>query len=107
MITGNDGYQNFLVFVPILKSLILDSNVKVTNWINISLQQSSSNLANGRVTLKFNNSNSKLKFLYKLVGDIALILLIYIGFFSCALTRLAWKFKSEILTETPLTKRKE
>ena len=31
--TGNDGYQNiFLVFAPILSSLVLDSNKKVTNW---------------------------------------------------------------------------
>ena len=31
--TGNDGYQSFLVFAPVLGSLILDSNKKVTNWI--------------------------------------------------------------------------
>ena len=30
---GNDGYQNFLVFAPMLSSLILDSNEKVTNCI--------------------------------------------------------------------------
>ena len=29
--TGNDGYQNFLVFAPMLSSLILNSNRKVTN----------------------------------------------------------------------------
>ena len=28
---GNDRYQNFLAFVPMLSSLILDSNNKVTN----------------------------------------------------------------------------
>ena len=27
----NDGYQNFLVFVPMISSLILDSNKNVTN----------------------------------------------------------------------------
>ena len=30
--TGDDGYQNFLVFAPMLSSLILDSNKKVTKW---------------------------------------------------------------------------
>ena len=32
---------------------------------------------------------------------------ILVNFFSCALTRLAWKCKSEILAETPQTKHKE
>ena len=31
--TSNDSYQDFLVFAPMLSSLILDSNKKVTNWI--------------------------------------------------------------------------
>ena len=31
--TGNDGYQNFLIFAPMLSSLILDCNRKVTDWI--------------------------------------------------------------------------
>ena len=31
--TGNSGYQYFLVFTPMLSSLILDSNKKVTNWM--------------------------------------------------------------------------
>ena len=31
--TGDVGYQNFLVFTLMLKSLILDSNKKVTYWI--------------------------------------------------------------------------
>ena len=30
--TGNNGYQIFLVFAPILSSLILNYNKKVTNW---------------------------------------------------------------------------
>ena len=58
--TGNGCYQDFLVFAPMLSSLILDSNRKVTNWIltatssekiksfNTGLEQMS-NLANGRV----------------------------------------------------------
>ena len=29
--TGNDGNQNFFVFVPMLNSIVLDSNNKVTN----------------------------------------------------------------------------
>ena len=31
--TENDGYQNFLVLVPMLNSLILANHKKVTNWI--------------------------------------------------------------------------
>ena len=66
--TGNDGYQNFLVFSPMLISLILDSNKKVTDWISTGissekikpfdtgLESLMSNLANDRVNLKFNNS---------------------------------------------------
>ena len=66
--TGNDGYQNFLVFAPMLRSLILDSNKKVTNSIStgissekvkpfdIGLEPTVSNLANARVNLKFNSS---------------------------------------------------
>ena len=66
--TGNDGYQNFLVFCPMLSSLILDSNKKVTDWISTGissekikpfdtgLESLMSNLANDRVNLKFNNS---------------------------------------------------
>ena len=34
---GNDGYQNFLVFAPMLSSLILDSNKKVTNCISTEM----------------------------------------------------------------------
>ena len=59
--TGDDGYQNFLVFAPILSLLILNSNEKVTNWMStgissekinsfdINLEPSMTNLANGRV----------------------------------------------------------
>ena len=31
--TSNDGYPIFLVFTPMLSSLILEGNRKVTNWI--------------------------------------------------------------------------
>ena len=66
--TGDDDYQNILVFGQMLSSLILDSNKKVTNWIsteisskkikpfNTGLELTMSNLANGRVNLKINNS---------------------------------------------------
>ena len=61
---GNDGYKNFLVFSPILSSLILDSNKNITNWIStrtsfekikpfdINLKATTSDLANGRVILR-------------------------------------------------------
>ena len=35
-LAGDNSYQNFLVFAPMLSSLILDSNNKVTNWHWIS-----------------------------------------------------------------------
>ena len=66
--TGNYGYQKFLLFAPMLSSLILDSNKKVTYWISTeissiktkpfdtNLEPSMSNLANARVNLKFDNS---------------------------------------------------
>ena len=66
--TGNYGYQKFLLFAPMLSSLILDSNKKVTYWISAeissikikpfdtNLEPSMSNLANARVNLKFDNS---------------------------------------------------
>ena len=59
--TGDDGYQNFLVFAPILSLLVLDSNEKVTNWMSTgissekiksfdtNLEPSMTNLANVRV----------------------------------------------------------
>ena len=66
--TGDDGYQNFLVFAPMHSSLIFDSNKKVTNLISTeisseknklfgtNIEPTMSNLANDRVTLKYNNS---------------------------------------------------
>ena len=65
---GNDSYTIFLVFAPMLSSLILDSNKKVTNWIstgissqkiksfNTNLEPTMSSLTNVRVKLKFNDS---------------------------------------------------
>ena len=66
--TGNNGYENFLVFAPMVSSLTLDNNTKVTNWILTrvspekikpfvtNLEPTMPNLVNGRVILKFNNS---------------------------------------------------
>ena len=65
---GNDGYQNFLVFAPMLSSLILRCNKKVTNRISSGISSEKNipfdtnlepimfNLANGKVILKLNNS---------------------------------------------------
>ena len=65
--TGDDGNQFFLIFAPMLNSLTLDNNKKVTNWIltRVSLEKSKlfdpilapimSNLANGRISFKFSN----------------------------------------------------
>ena len=65
---GDDGYQNFLGFVPMLSSLILDGNRKVTHCISTGisskkikpfdtgLKPTMFNLANDRVNLNFNNS---------------------------------------------------
>ena len=62
--TGDDGYQNFLVFAPMLSSLMLASNKNVTNWISAgissgknksfdtNLKPTMSSLANGRVTFE-------------------------------------------------------
>ena len=66
--TGDDGYQNFLVFVPMLSSLTLDNNKRVTNWILTGVspekikpfatnpEPTMPNLVNGRVILKFSDS---------------------------------------------------
>ena len=35
--TGDDGYQNFLVFVSMLSSLIVNNNKKATNWISLGI----------------------------------------------------------------------
>ena len=36
-LTGDDGYQDFLVLAPMLSFLILDSNRKVTNWVSTEI----------------------------------------------------------------------
>ena len=66
--TSNDHYKNLLVITPMISSLILDSNKEGTNWIltgisckkikpfDTNVELTMSNLANGRVTLEFNNS---------------------------------------------------
>ena len=63
----DDDYQNFLVFGSMLSLLTLDNNEKVAYWISTrilpkkikpldtNLELTMSNLANGRVILKFNN----------------------------------------------------
>ena len=35
--TGDNDHQNFLVFAPILTSLILDSHKNVTKWISAEI----------------------------------------------------------------------
>ena len=66
--TKNNVYENFLVSAQMLSSLVLDSNEKVTKWISTwiwsekikpfdtNLERAMSNLVNGKVNLKFNNS---------------------------------------------------
>ena len=66
--TSEDGYQNLLVFAPMLSSLILDSNKKATNFISTgtsfeknqpfdtNVELTMFNLANSRLILTFNNS---------------------------------------------------
>ena len=66
--SGNGGCQNFLVVVSMLSFLLLDSNEKGTSWISTrvssekikqldsNLEPTMSNLSNGRVKLKFNNT---------------------------------------------------
>ena len=61
--TGNDGYQNVLVFAPLLSTPVLDSNRKITDQIltgisskkikpfDTGLELAMSNLANVRVNL--------------------------------------------------------
>ena len=67
-LTVDNGYQKFLFFTPMVSSLILNSNKKVTKWIpfripskkikpfDAIIQPTMSNLANGWVILKLNNS---------------------------------------------------
>ena len=62
--TGDDDYQNFLVFLPMLNSLTLDNtNEEVTNWISTGISPDKnepfcstlvplrSNLGNGKIIL--------------------------------------------------------
>ena len=65
---GNNGYQIFLFFTPMLSSLMLVSNKKVAKWIltpissaktkpfDSKLESTKFNLANSWVALKFINS---------------------------------------------------
>ena len=66
--TKDHGYQNFLVFSSTLTSLTLEHNKNFSNWISTgvlpenikpfdtNLAPTMTDLANGRGTLKFNNS---------------------------------------------------
>ena len=66
--TDSDGYQKILVFALMLNSITLDNNKKVTNWIStgqlpeemklfdVNLVPTMTNLANGRISLKFKKS---------------------------------------------------
>ena len=79
--TCEDAYQYFLVFALILNSIILESNTKITNWISnkvspekiksfdADLTPTMTNLANGRVSLKFNNSFLMQKVLHYIVSS--------------------------------------
>ena len=51
--TGDDGYQKFLVFTPVISTGIL---LKETKPFDTNLKPTMSNLANPRIILKFNNS---------------------------------------------------
>ena len=76
-------------------SLILDSNKKVTNWISIrissknielfdtNLEPTMSNLASGRVTLKFDNSVLVQKMFYSFYSNFMLNLYIVYELSNC------------------------
>ena len=79
--TGSDCYQNFLVFAPILSSLVSGSNKKVTNWIltgtspenvkpfDTNLEPTVFNLSNGKEILKFKNCVLVLKIFSSLYSN--------------------------------------
>ena len=56
--TGDNGYQNFLVFAPTLSFLILNNDRKVTDWMSTKSSEKFKPFGAGlgRVNLKFNNS---------------------------------------------------
>ena len=35
--SGDNGYQNVLIFAPVLSSLTLDSNKKANNWVSTGI----------------------------------------------------------------------
>ena len=86
--TGNDDYQNFIVFASILSSLTLDNKKNVTNCISTGIspekikpfdtnfEPSMSNFANGRVTLQFNSFDLVQKRSSSLYGNFILNLCI-------------------------------
>ena len=57
--TGDNGYQNVLVFAPMLSYLILNNDRKVTDWISTKISSENFKLFDAglsRVNLKFKNS---------------------------------------------------
>ena len=64
----DDGYQDFLIFCLMFSLVTVDNNKEVINWISTEIsskkikpfgtydEPTTSNLANGRAILKFNNS---------------------------------------------------
>ena len=94
--TGINGYQNFLVFAPMLSPIIPDNHKKVTRIssrkikiFDTNLEPVMSNLVNGRVIGKLNNSfsvqkhisslysNSVLKFIYSVFGHVILPIIVH------------------------------
>ena len=94
--TGINGYRNFLVFAPMLSPIIPDNNKKVTRIssgkikiFDTNLEPVMSNLVNGRVIGKLNNSfsvqkhisslysNSVLKFIYSVFGHVILPIIVH------------------------------
>ena len=96
--TGDGGYKKFLIFVPMPRSLILDNKRKVTKWIltgilseiinplDTNLEPTMSNLTNGKLILKFNNSvivQKKISMLlnlyivYELTGHVILPIILH------------------------------
>ena len=67
-VRGNGSYHNFLIFSPMLSSLVLDSHKKVTNWLSTrispekikpfdtDIEPTMANLVNGGVILILNKS---------------------------------------------------
>ena len=53
--TGSYGYQDFQVFAPILSSLVLDRNKKVTNWISTGISSAKIKIFNANLEPTMSN----------------------------------------------------